>query len=73
MSSTSPTWSAARWWTSSGKAIGPVTGTFDSGAHELLILDVAGREEVLLPFVAPMLVEVDLAARRAWSTTRHRG
>ena len=45
------------------RLLGVVTGTYDSGAQDVLILDASGKE-LLLPFVEPMLVDVDLAARR---------
>ena len=46
-----------------GRAIGRIRGSYDSGAQDVLIVD-AQRGEVLLPFVEPMLIEVDLEARR---------
>lgn len=46
-----------------GKAIGVVTGTYDSGGQDVLIVDASGKE-VLLPFIEPMLLDVDLEARR---------
>jgi len=46
-----------------GSTIGAVKGSYDSGAQDVLIVDTS-RGEKLLPFVEPMLVEVDLDARR---------
>jgi 16S rRNA processing protein RimM len=46
-----------------GLRLGVVRGSFHSGAHEVLILDCAGGER-LLPYVAPMLISLDLPARR---------
>lgn len=46
-----------------GDTIGTITGTYDSGAQDVLMVETP-RGERLLPFVEPMLVDVDLEARR---------
>jgi 16S rRNA processing protein RimM len=48
-----------------GTAIGEVTGSFDSGAHEVLELRAAadGRE-ILLPLVDAFVVSIDVAEKR---------
>jgi 16S rRNA processing protein RimM len=46
-----------------GETYGTVTGTYDSGAQDVLMIDTP-KGEKLLPFVEPMLVDVDLEARR---------
>lgn len=46
-----------------GREIGIVTGSYDSGGNEVLIVDGKGRE-LLLPWVDVMIVEVDLPGRR---------
>jgi 16S rRNA processing protein RimM len=45
-----------------GRALGEVTGTFDSGAHE--VLEVRGAREFMLPFVDAFVVSVDVAAKQ---------
>ncbi len=50
-----------------GTALGEVTGSFDSGAHEVLEVRAPrerGGHEFMLPFVSPIVIDVDLAARR---------
>jgi 16S rRNA processing protein RimM len=47
---------------SAGRFLGEVTGSFFSGAHETL--EVKGEREFLLPFIAPIVTQVDVAARR---------
>ena len=48
-----------------GATIGEVTGSFHSGAHEVLELRAAANgRELLLPLVDAFLVSVDLQARR---------
>jgi 16S rRNA processing protein RimM len=44
-----------------GRALGEVTGSFDSGAHE--VLEVRGAREFMLPFVDAMVVSVDVAGK----------
>lgn len=46
-----------------GVTIGTITGSYDSGAQDVLMVDTPHGER-LLPFVEPMLVDVDLDARR---------
>lgn len=46
-----------------GVALGTVTGTFPGGAHEILVV-TDGAREALIPFVEPIVVSVDVAARR---------
>jgi 16S rRNA processing protein RimM len=43
--------------------LGEVTETFDSGAHEVLVVRAAGGE-FMLPFVDGIVTGVDLDARR---------
>lgn len=45
-----------------GSAIGIVTGSYDSGGNEVLIVDGAGKE-LLLPYVPAFVVSVDLDER----------
>jgi 16S rRNA processing protein RimM len=45
-----------------GRELGEVTGTFDSGAHE--VLEVRGAREFLLPFVDTIVLAVDVAAKK---------
>ncbi|HEY2749339.1 MAG TPA: ribosome maturation factor RimM, partial [Polyangia bacterium] len=50
-----------------GAVIGEVTGSFHSGAHEVLELradDERGAREILLPLVDAFVVSIDVAARR---------
>jgi 16S rRNA processing protein RimM len=48
-----------------GKELGAVTGSFDSGAHEILEAKSSdGKREFMLPFVDAMIVSVDLEQRR---------
>jgi 16S rRNA processing protein RimM len=47
-----------------GRALGEVTGSFDSGAHEVLEVRAADGNEFMVPFVAPIITAVDVAARR---------
>lgn len=47
-----------------GASIGTVTGTFPGGAQEILVVSDGNGREVLIPFIAPILVSVDVAARR---------
>jgi 16S rRNA processing protein RimM len=47
-----------------GATIGEVTGSFDSGAHEVLELRGAGGKEILLPLVDAFLVSIDVAQKR---------
>ena len=51
----------------SGAILGEVTGSFDSGAHEVLELRAGaerGGREILLPLVDAFVVSIDLQARR---------
>ncbi len=45
-----------------GRELGTVRETFDSGAHEILV--VKGAREFMLPFVDELVRSVDLEARR---------
>jgi 16S rRNA processing protein RimM len=48
-----------------GRALGTVTSVVNYGAQELLLVALAGGgPEAMVPFVAPIVVSVDLAARR---------
>jgi 16S rRNA processing protein RimM len=50
-----------------GTMLGEVTGSFDSGAHEVLEVRrpaESGGKELMLPFVAPFVVSVDTEAKR---------
>ena len=47
-----------------GTTLGEVTGSFDSGAHEVLELRGAGGKEILLPLVDAFLVSIDVAQKR---------
>lgn len=47
-----------------GNTLGNVTGSFDSGAHEILEARSSdGKREFMLPFIDAMVVSVDLQAR----------
>lgn len=48
----------------SGTELGEVTGSFDSGAHEVLEVRTAAGKEFMLPFVDGIVTDVDLEARR---------
>ena len=43
-----------------GAALGQVAGVFETGANDVLV--VRGERERLIPFVAPVVVDVDMAA-----------
>jgi 16S rRNA processing protein RimM len=45
-----------------GRALGVVTQTFSNGAHD--VIEVAGDAKRLIPWVAAVVKDVDLAARR---------
>jgi 16S rRNA processing protein RimM len=47
----------------SGARLGEVTGSFDSGAHEILEAKTPAGKEFMLPFVDAMIVSIDLAAK----------
>lgn len=47
-----------------GADLGVVTGSFHSGAHEVLELRTADARELLLPLVDAFLVSIDVAAKR---------
>lgn len=48
-----------------GTVIGEITGSFDSGAHEVLELRAAGEgREILLPLVDAFVVSIDVAQKR---------
>ena len=47
-----------------GATIGEVTGSFHSGAHEVLELRAADAREILLPLVDAFVVSIDVAGRR---------
>ncbi len=49
-------------FTTQGESLGSVKETFHSGAHEMLV--VTGAHEFMLPFVEPIITEVDVAGRR---------
>jgi 16S rRNA processing protein RimM len=46
-----------------GQLLGEVTGSFDSGAHEILEVKRANGKELLLPFIDAFITNVDLEAR----------
>ncbi|HEX9105046.1 MAG TPA: ribosome maturation factor RimM [Polyangia bacterium] len=46
-----------------GTMLGEVTGSFDSGAHEVLEVRAPDGREFMLPLVEPIVTGVDLAAR----------
>jgi 16S rRNA processing protein RimM len=46
-----------------GQGLGLVTGTFWNGAHDVMVIDDAGRER-LIPLVPHVVVTADVAARR---------
>jgi 16S rRNA processing protein RimM len=45
-----------------GERLGKVAGLLDTGANQVLVLE--GDRERLIPFIASVIVEVDLAGRR---------
>jgi 16S rRNA processing protein RimM len=47
-----------------GAPIGEVVGSFDSGAHEVLVVSGARGQELMIPFVDAIIVSVDLEVRR---------
>ncbi len=47
-----------------GQELGEVTGSFDSGAHEVLEVRRADGHEFMLPLVDAIVTAVDVAARR---------
>jgi 16S rRNA processing protein RimM len=47
-----------------GAMLGEVTGSFDSGAHEVLEVRAADGRELMLPFVDAFVKEVDTDGRR---------
>jgi len=50
-----------------GRALGEVTGSFDSGAHEVLEVrapEGSGGKDFMLPFVDAFITDLDLEARR---------
>lgn len=48
----------------SGSELGVVTGSFDSGAHEVLEVRTPSGREFMLPLVDAMVTAIDVAARR---------
>lgn len=50
--------------TSAGKVIGQVREIWDSGAHDLLVIDTGGATPALIPTVREIMTSVDLEARR---------
>lgn len=51
-------------WAHDGRALGTVRALWDTGAHDVLVVEDERGEEVLLPAAAALLREVDVAARR---------
>jgi 16S rRNA processing protein RimM len=47
-----------------GRALGSVREIWETGAHDVLVVEDAGGREHLIPAVAPFLRLVDVAARR---------
>jgi 16S rRNA processing protein RimM len=47
-----------------GTALGEVTGSFDSGAHEVLEVRAADGKEFMLPFIDAFIREVDTDGKR---------
>jgi 16S rRNA processing protein RimM len=47
-----------------GTALGVVTGSFDSSAHEVLEVRTAGGKEFMLPLIEPIVTGVDVEARK---------
>jgi 16S rRNA processing protein RimM len=47
-----------------GTALGEVTGSFDSGAHEVLEVRAPDRKEFMLPFIDEFIREVDTDGKR---------
>jgi len=47
-----------------GRALGTVRGLFETGAHDVLVVEDADGREVLLPTAGDLLREVDVAGRR---------
>jgi 16S rRNA processing protein RimM len=47
-----------------GTALGEVTGSFDSGAHEVLEVRAADHKEFMLPFIDAFIVSVDTDGKR---------
>jgi 16S rRNA processing protein RimM len=47
-----------------GQTLGEVTGSFDSGAHEVLEVRTPSGKEFMLPLVDAMVTEVDVGARK---------
>ncbi len=43
-----------------GETVGEVTETFDSGAHEVLVVRRAGDEDILVPFTLEHVPELDI-------------
>ena len=50
--------------TTDGRPVGTVAEVLHSGAQDLLVVRREGREDALVPFVAALVPEVDLAAGR---------
>lgn len=48
----------------SGETLGEVAETFDSGAHEVLVVRDAGGEDVLVPFTLEHAPELDIPSGR---------
>jgi 16S rRNA processing protein RimM len=46
-----------------GQLLGEVTGSFDSGAHEVLEVRAPSGQEFMVPFVDAIVTHVDVAAR----------
>jgi 16S rRNA processing protein RimM len=47
-----------------GATLGEVTGSFDSGAHEVLEVRGAGGKEFMIPFIDAFIVSVDTDGKR---------
>jgi 16S rRNA processing protein RimM len=47
-----------------GSALGEVTGSFDSGAHEVLEVRAADGREFMVPFIDAFITDVDLPTRK---------
>ena len=43
-----------------GEELGEIVGFFDNGAHDVVVIRRSGDQEVLLPFLAETVVELDL-------------
>ena len=47
-----------------GVELGDVKGFLETGAHDVMAVGQKGRKDILIPFVAQYIVQVDLDARR---------